>query len=553
MCEFLSVSELAIWIRLGEERCPMEVSSLAGSYVDARDVLLVAHPDDNVGLAKGDLEAGVTLRLERSGSPPDLLVMRESVSSGHKVALEEIPSGASVRRYGYQIGVAKEKIPPGMHVHVHNVREPELARDLAVRAGAERGDPLPSKDKLEFDGYRRPDGRVGTRNYVAVIGASYCAAHTCREITRAFSKEDLAAFPNVDGVIALTHTSGCGGIRVGSPDYSLLQRTLGGVARHPNVGAFILVGLGCEVNQVSDLVRNRGLGTQMMAGFEYQTPRFVIQEVGGIRKTVQAGIAAIRELLPHVDGSRRSRQPVSALTVALQCGGSDAWSGVTANPLVGMVSDHIVRKGGTAVLGEVSDIYGAEHVLLSRCTTASVGERLVSRLRWWEEYVQRTGAVFQSNPSPGNIAGGITTVQEKALGAVAKGGSTPLVDVCEYADLVKARGLVFMDTPGYDQMSVTGQVAGGCNLVLLTTGRGSVMGFSMAPLIRIASNSVTFRRMTDDMDFDAGTVLTGESMEEVAARLMELVLAVASGQATKSELEGVGEVEFSPWQTGERL
>jgi altronate hydrolase len=345
-------------------------------------------------------------------------------------------------------------------------------------------------------------------------------------------------------VIAITHPLGCT-TQVNGPDYVLLQRTLAGIARHPNVGAYLLVGLGCETNQIPALVKNHSLDSQGRG-----VPSLTIQEVGGIHKAIQAGIAAIEELLPMVNAAQRTPQPISELMLALQCGGSDGWSGVTANPVVGLVADEMVRQGGTVVLAETPEIYGAEHLLTRRAISPEVGQKLVAQVRWWEGFTQKMGIEMDDNPSAGNKVGGLTTIYEKALGAVAKGGSTPLMGVYDYAELVTARGLVFMNTPGDDPVSVTGQVAGGCNLVLFTTGRGSVFGFKPAPSIKICSNSTTYQRMMDDMDLNAGQVLEGVPLEAVAAELLDRVIAVASGQPSKSEAQGVGEAEFNPWNLG---
>jgi altronate hydrolase len=385
---------------------------------------------------------------------------------------------------------------------------------------------------------------VGTRNTIAVISMVNCSAHVCREIARTFTPERLAAYPNVDDVIALTHPLGCV-TQVNGPDYTLLQRTLAGMAHHPNVGAYLLVGLGCEINRIPDLVKNYGLDSRGCG-----VPGLTIQDAGGIRKAVQAGIAAVEELLPAANAARRTPQPLSELVLALQCGGSDSWSGVTANPVVGLVADEVVRQGGTVVLAETTEIYGAEHLLTRRAVSPEVGQELIAMVRWWEGFARKMDIEIDDNPSAGNKAGGLTTIYEKALGAVAKGGSTPLMGVYDYAEPVSARGLTFMNTPGYDPVSVTGQVAGGCNLVLFTTGRGSVFGFKPAPSIKICSNSATYQRMSDDIDVNAGKVLEGVPMGDVAAELLDLVVAVASGQPSKSEAQGVGEAEFNPWNLG---
>ena len=535
--------------------------------VPLAQVAVHLHPLDNVAIAKVELPADITLLLgDRADVPsPGRLRLRQTIPSGHKVALQPIAAGEPVLRYGQEIGLATKAIRPGEHVHIHNlgvealearrahgvrvvqsdVRVVESGVRTPVAAEVRPLSSQPQGERQTFLGYKRPDGRAGTRNYIAVISTVNCSAHVTRAIAGHFTPERLASFSHVDGVVAFTHHLGCT-YRVGSRDHLLLQRTLAGVARHPNVGAYLLVGLGCETNQIDDLAQRCGLCIPEGRGL-------VIQELGGIRKTVEAGIVAVEELLPEVNQARRSPQPVSELVVALQCGGSDGWSGVTANPAAGLVSDELVRQGGTVVLAETPEIYGAEHLLVRRAASPEVGAKLMAQVRWWQEHARRQGMDVDDNRSVGNAAGGLTTIYEKSLGAVAKAGSTPLMEVYDHAEPVAARGFVFMNSPGYDPVSVTGQVAGGCNLVLFTTGRGSVCGFKPAPVIKIASNSATYGCMVDDMDLNAGRVLDGASLEEVAAELLERMIAVASGQPSKSEAQGVGEAEFSPWFLGGML
>jgi altronate hydrolase len=433
---------------------------------------------------------------------------------------------------------------------VHNLGLPPEER-AGSEAASELGvdvrpvEYIAEAERRTFMGYARPDGRVGTRNMIAVIATVNCSAHTSREIAHHFTPERLADFPNVDGVIALTHSYGCAS-RIGTPDYQLLARTLTGMATHPNVGAAVFVSLGCETNQPVELLHSAGMDPAAM-------PILVIQEQGGIRKTVQAGIEMVEELLPRLNASRRKPQPVSELRVALQCGGSDAWSGVTANPAVGVFSDMLVRQGGTVVLAETTEIYGAEHLLWRRAVSPEVGQKLIRLVRWWEEHARQHGMAIDNNRSTGNAAGGLSTIYEKSLGAIAKAGSTPLAGIYQYAEKVTERGFTFMDSPGYDPVSVTGQVAGGCNLVIFTTGRGSAFGFKPAPSIKVSTNTALYQHMTDDMDFNAGQVLEGEPLEQAGADLFELAVAVTSGQMTKSEAQGIGEAEFSPWHLGSLL
>lgn len=500
--------------------------------MNIQEAAIRLHPQDPLAVARRDLPAGMLLEGDAG-----TITLRQAIPSGHKLALERIEAGELVLKYGQVIGVAKQSIEPGEHVHTHNLGLGEGGKRRKV--DARKGTSHQEQKQREFLGYLRKDGRTGTRNYVAVLATVNCSAHTAQQIARYFTPERLKDYPNVDGVIALVHPYGCGVDQDGE-NYVLLQRTLAGMARHPNVGASLLVGLGCEGNQARDLLRHYALESSV----------FVIQELGGIRKTVAAGIEQIQRLLPQVNAVRRQPRPLSELVVALQCGGSDGWSGVTANPLVGLAADEVVRAGGAVLLAETPEIYGAEHLLTSRAADAALAEKLMAQVRWWEEHTQRLGTGLDTNRSPGNAAGGLTTIYEKALGAVAKAGSTPLTGVYAYAETVNQRGLGFMNSPGNDAIAVTGQVAGGCNLVLFTTGRGSAFGFKPAPSIKISTNSPLFERMEEDMDLDAGRVLAGERMEEVAGELVDLMVEVASGKPSKSEAQGVGEAEFSPWFLG---
>jgi altronate hydrolase len=506
------------------------------------------HPDDTVAIAKVDLAPGTALAWWDAEDSSGVLCISQFVPAGPKLALRTITPGEPVRRYGHIIGLASQIIRPGTHVHDHNL---EARRPDQVHAFPLDIRPAPTvreSERRSFSGFGRASGRVGTRNYVAVISTVNCSAHTCQAIAHHFSPERLAAFPQVDGVIALTGSSSCA-MEVGGREHVYLQRVLAGMIRHPNVAAAVIVGLGCEANQPSALIANYALEETNPGPLRCLT----IQQEGGVRKAVAAGIEAVEAMLPVADSATRSSQPLSKLTIALQCGGSDAWSGVSANPAVGLVSDELVRQGGTVILGETPEIYGAEHLLTQRAISPEVGQRLLDHIRWWEERTARMGSSMNNNPTPGNRAGGLSTIYEKALGAVAKGGSTPLMAVGDFAEPVRGSGLVLMNTPGYDPVAVTGQVAGGANLVLFTTGRGSVFGFKPAPVIKIASNSQLYTRMVDDMDFDAGVVLGGTPLEEAASELFELMVAIASGRPSKSEAQGIGEAEFSPWCLGETL
>jgi altronate hydrolase len=511
--------------------------------------VLQLHPGDAVALARRELAPGTELE-----SPERTVTVRDTIPHGHKLALTDIAEGQQVLKYGQPIGIATQAIAAGEHVHEHNLRSlsregiPVPARrggGAAARASEPSAEPPAAPDAIPtFDGIVRPDGRVGTRNYVALVSSVNCSATVVKRIAAAFSAPGaLDDHPGVDGVIAVTHGSGCGLSRDGQ-GFEMLRRTLTGYARHPNVAAVVVVGLGCEVNQVSALADSFELPET--------TPlrRLVIQELGGSVATVRRGIELVTELLPEA-ATPRQPVPASELVLGLNCGGSDGWSGVTANPVLGVAVDRLVAAGGTAILGETPEIHGAEHLLTSRAASPEVTRALMERIEWWERYAAAEGGNLDNNPSPGNRAGGVTTIEEKSLGAVAKGGSSPLQAVYRYAEPVTAKGLVFMDTPGYDPVSVTGIVAGGANLVCFTTGRGSVFGCKPAPSLKLATTTQLYERMGDDMDFNCGTVLDGEaSVSELGETLFQEILAIASGRHTKSEELGFGDEEFRPWQLG---
>jgi altronate hydrolase len=519
----------------------------------ARPAAIHLRPDDNLAVAARSLRRGE--RLEIAAREVTLL---EPVNLGHKFALVEIPSGQPLRKYGQIIGFASQNIPAGAHIHVHNCSAQAFERDYAFATAAP---PTPvAAEKRTFEGYVRGDGRVGTRNYIAIISTVNCSASTSKYIAQRVTNEVLRDFPNVDGVIPITHKGGCG-LQYDGADHHQLDRTLAGFARHPNVGGYIIVGLGCEVGQASHLIQSQKLvqveGLSGRAGSSggapAAPPSITIQDSGGISRTIEAGVRAVHEILPRVNAARRTTVPASKLILGTNCGGSDGNSGITANPALGVASDLVVGQGGTTILGETPEIYGAEHLLTRRAVSRSVGEALVERIKWWEWYTGVFGAEINNNPSPGNKDGGLTTIYEKSLGAIAKAGSTALTAVYRYAEPVTQPGFVVMDTPGFDPVSMTGIVAGGANVCVFTTGRGSVYGCKPSPCIKVATNTPLYERMTEDMDLDAGPILAGVPLEEVGRRLFEMILTVASGQKTKSELAGVGEEEFAPWSIGPTL
>jgi len=463
------------------------------------------------------------------------------IPRGHKMATSSIAMGQPIIKYAQVIGYAARDILPGDHVHTHNV----TFRN--VNAAYEFGTTLVTVTPQEpavFQGYRRENGKVGTRNYIAVLASVNCSATAARMIADYFTPERLADFPNVDGVAAFHHGTGCA-MATNGEGFEALQRVMWGYARNPNVGGVLMAGLGCETNQIDWLVEAMGI----KPGPLFQTMN--IQDVGGLRKTVELGISKIEKMLPLVNAAQREPCPASELMVALQCGGSDAWSGITANPALGYAIDKLVAMGGTGVLAETPEIYGAEHLLTARAIDKQVGERLLGLIRWWEDYTDRNGGSMDNNPSPGNKKGGLTTILEKSLGAAAKGGTTPLTGVFKYAEPVTAKGFTFMDSPGYDPASVTGQIASGCNIVVFTTGRGSAFGSKPSPSIKVATNTTMYERQTEDMDINAGRILTGDaSVAELGEEIFQMILDVASGTPSKSEAQGLGDYEFVPWQIG---
>ena len=503
----------------------------------AQPPIIRLHPEDSVVIARATLLPGAPVG--------DNVLATQRIPAGHKVAVRAIADGEPIRRYGQIIGFASAAIAPGEHVHVHNCEMGDFAKDYAYGVDAKPTEFF--EPAATFQGIRRPDGKVATRNYIGILTSVNCSAHVAAVVADMFKRnpmtgaDPLSEYPNVDGVVALTHKTGCGMTQ--DEPLRVLRRTLAGYARHPNFSHVIVLGLGCEVNQIGGLIEEQRLAGRLKA--------LDIQTVGGSRKTVAAGVEFVKDVLGESNKVTRVTVPARELTVALQCGGSDGYSGVSANPALGAASDLLVRHGGSVILSETPETYGAEHLLTRRAISKEVGKKLVGLMRWWEDYTRQEGAEMNANPSPGNKAGGLTTILEKSLGAMAKAGSTNLVDVVRYAEEVKARGFVFMDTPGYDPVAATGQVAGGANLVCFTTGRGSVFGCKPAPSIKLATNTPMFKHIEDDMDVNCGTVLDGdETVQQAGQRIFELILRVASGERTKSEQFDVGAAEFAPWVLG---
>lgn len=500
--------------------------------------IIVLHEGDNVGVCKVSLPAGV-LFAER-----DVTLLRD-IPAMHKVAVQAIKSGEPITKYGQVIGFANQDIPAGEHVHVHNCVMGELEKDYGFCRHATPTNFVPEAERATFQGYRRINGKVGTRNFLGIMTTVNCSATVAKAIAQHFTVSgELKAFPNIDGIVALTHETGCG-MRSDGEGYETLRRTFNGYARHPNFGGVMMVGLGCETMQVQRVMEECGLSDSKTF------TAYTIQDVGGTRLAVEKGIEALRAMLPLVNAFSRETVPASELTLAVQCGGSDAFSGITANPALGIAGDILVRHGGTVVYSETPEIFGAEHLLTQRAQTPELAQALLDRITWWEEYTERNGFELNNNPSPGNKAGGLTTIIEKSLGAQAKSGSTEMTGVYLYAEEIKNRGLVFMDSPGFDPVSVTGQIASGANVVCFTTGRGSAFGSKPVPSIKLASNTTLYKHMTEDIDVNCGRVLDGDcTLEESGQEIFEEILAIASGKLTKSEELGYGDNEFNPWKIG---
>lgn len=497
-------------------------------------VLRLSETDD-VAIALEDISRGTTV---------GHLLALDEVARGHKIALRDLDAGAIVHKYGHVIGVATTRIRAGEHVHCHNLGMPDAVSSVPSRAGAAPPAPLPAGLRRTYPGFARRDGRVGTRNYVGVLTTVNCSATVARHIVRRTEDETAALHAEgVDGVVALTHGTGCGMASSGT-GWDVLRRTMQGYARHPNIGALVVLGLGCEVNAVTGLLDDLGLSDDIPLA------AYTIQDAGGTKAAIDRGVSLVRGMAGDLRGTAREEVGVEHLVLGLQCGGSDGFSGLTANPALGVASDLLVAAGGTSILGETPEIYGAEHLLAARATDPATAQALLRRVAWWEQYTCSQGTTLDGNPSPGNRAGGLTTILEKSLGAVAKAGHSPLAGVCEYAQPAPGPGLVFMDTPGYDPVSVTGMVAGGANVIAFTTGRGSVLGSRPAPTVKLATNADLARRMAEDIDLDCSAVLDGVPMEQMGREVYDLIIDVAGGRRSLSEELGLGGEEMVPWQIG---
>ncbi len=532
---------------MNEEKQPIQAS--------LDQVAILLREGDDVAVTKTRIPGGSALEIDGKE-----IIITSDVPPGHKFALRDVKEESAVRKYGQVIGYATAPIHTGDWVHTRNLGfgKGKTAGQGKLELDYEYCSDIPQvkyygpEQQRTFAGYARADGRTGTRNYVGLVSTVNCSASTVHAIADHFRSPDIMKdFLGVDGVIPFSHKSGCGQAS-GTEDFAQLQRTLAGVADHPNIGTYLLAGLGCEANQALAMAQNNGLikVESISPGRPQPPPMVIIQDEGGIRKSIVKGIEETYKLLKRANEAKRTQLPISGLIVGTNCGGSDGNSGITANPALGLAGDEFVKHGAGWVLAETSETYGAEHLLTRRAVSRDVGERLVALMRWWEWYTGVWGATIDGNPSPGNKEGGLTTIYEKSLGAVSKAGSTPLVEVYKYAQRIDKKGFTFMDTPGHDPVSVTGLAAGGCNLIAFTTGRGSCLGFKPSPTLKIATNSTMYNRMKEDMDIDAGVIMNGVPMADIAAQIFEMLIAVAGGQKTKSEAQGLGEVEFAPWLLG---
>lgn len=493
------------------------------------------NPKDDVVIARQSVAANTWLEEEQ------IMVLNE-IPAGHKIALRALNTGDAVKRYGQIIGFATRPIKPGEHVHMHNLGMGDFERDYAWGEDCHFSSPATRKDT--FAGIRRADGRAATRNYIGILSSVNCSATVVRAIEEHFRLYGLADYPNVDGVVSLPQSFGCA-IGTKSESMEIMRRTMAGYATHANFAGVIIIGLGCESCQIKDMMNAHGLTNTTMLH------SYTIQDVGGTRHAIEKGIDLVNQMLPVANQVTREQIPASEIILALECGGSDSYSGISANPALGYAVDKLVQQGGTAILSETSEIYGAEHLLTRRAISREVGEKLIARIHWWEDYCQRNGSEMNNNPSAGNKVGGLTTILEKSLGGITKAGTTNLTEVYEYAERVTAKGVVFMDTPGYDPIAVTGQIAGGANILCFTTGRGSAFGSRPTPCLKLSTNNALWKRQQEDMDINCGTIVEGEeTIAEVGERIYQMILDTASGKKTKSEEFGYGSQEFVPWTIG---
>ncbi|MCS2608294.1 UxaA family hydrolase [Halomonas dongshanensis] len=505
------------------------------NLINSPTVIIHLNSRDNVGVASKAVPRGIPI--DKDGTPA-----RENIDAGHKVALAPIKKGEAIYKYGQLIGIAARAIRPGEHVHTHNIDMVEVDSSLG------RFQPHAQTEVVgrtrTFQGFERHDKSVGTRNYIGILSTVNCSATVARAAADELNQSDELTRMGFDGVVPITHGSGCA-MNTESEGFAFLERVVAGYAQHPNFAFVLLIGLGCETNQVKALVQNQGLENVSRLAY------FNIQDAGGTRSSIKTACAQVMRLAEEHKGAKRTPVSLEHLVVALQCGGSDGYSGITANPALGHAADLIVANRGSVILAETPEIYGAENLLIERSIDENVAQKLLDRIRWWKHYTEINGAELNNNPSPGNKAGGLSTILEKSLGAVAKSGTSSLNDVLLYAEKRVRPGFNFMDSPGYDPVSVTGQIASGSNVVCFTTGRGSVSGFKPAPCLKLATNTTMYEKMQEDMDINCGVIVDGtDSVERVGERIFERIIAIASGDMSASESLGYGNNEFVPWMVG---
>ncbi|MDA9065302.1 altronate dehydratase family protein [Candidatus Pelagibacter sp.] len=495
--------------------------------------LIVLNKNDNVAVTPFIIPAKTKIEGQNISSIDD-------IPFGHKICLKTVNKGDPVIKYDQIIGFASKNINPGEHVHSHNLEFKDFDRKFKV---IEKKSIINEKSELFFNGIMRDNGQVATRNYIGIISTVNCSATVTKMISEKIKQSNiLKDFPNIDGIVPITHSTGCG-MNTESEGMQIFQRTIDGFKNHPNFSHVFVLGLGCECAQV-DIFKDNVK--------QHDRVHFLtIQDEGGTKKIVDKVLSEIKNLLVISNNVKREPLSVNNITLALQCGGSDGYSGISANPALGVAADMLVKQGGSSILSETPEIYGAEHLLINRANKQETADKLIAKIKWWQHYTSINNSSMDNNPAPGNKKGGLTTILEKSLGAVAKGGNSVLEDVLSYAEPLKNKGFNFMDSPGYDPVSVTGQVASGANVICFTTGRGSCFGCKPAPSLKLSTNTTMYEKMIEDMDINCGTIIEGkEEIEEVGKKIFELVIATASGSSTKSELNGYGDEEFNPWQVG---
>ena len=495
--------------------------------------LIVLNKNDNVAVTPFIIPAKTKIEGQNISSIDD-------IPFGHKICLKTVNKGDPVIKYDQIIGFASKNINPGEHVHSHNLEFKDFDRKFKV---IEKKSIINEKSELFFNGIMRDNGQVATRNYIGIISTVNCSATVTKMISEKIKQSNiLKDFPNIDGIVPITHSTGCG-MNTESEGMQIFQRTIDGFKNHPNFSHVFVLGLGCECAQV-DIFKDNVK--------QHDRVHFLtIQDEGGTKKIVDKVLSEIKNLLVISNNVKREPLSVNNITLALQCGGSDGYSGISANPALGVAADMLVKQGGSSILSETPEIYGAEHLLINRANKQETADKLIAKIKWWQHYTSINNSSMDNNPAPGNKKGVLTTILEKSLGAVAKGGNSVLEDVLSYAEPLKNKGFNFMDSPGYDPVSVTGQVASGANVICFTTGRGSCFGCKPAPSLKLSTNTTMYEKMIEDMDINCGTIIEGkEEIEEVGIKIFELVITTASGSPTKSELNGYGDEEFNPWQVG---